>query len=258
MHQTGDDEADIGVAENIARALQIDVDKLVPDVVPLEHVRVLAQLQGVINFLVDDLLPPSMRQVGGYVSSHAGPSRVMVSHTHTHLCVGCSLLRQYDSELNLAVDTDELALVLSPQTLRGRPSHGTFRIPLSDDGQPDSPTSAQFRPLETAESNLEDVLASGVLQQAVAAARATAKSKQGRSFHRRGRSDGTASTSSDNEIMDDAARALVAKVRWHARPAMRCSARAHWRRGPWCGCVWTVLDCTDHVHLRVWRREWPA
>ena len=61
--QTGDDEDDIAVAENIARALQIDIDKLVPDAVPAEHVRALAQLQGVINFLVDDLLPADLRRV---------------------------------------------------------------------------------------------------------------------------------------------------------------------------------------------------
>ena len=79
--QTGDDEDDIAVAENIARALQIDIDKLVPDAVPAEHVRALAQLQGVINFLVDDLLPADLRRVRGAAPP---PSPAVLAATTGH------------------------------------------------------------------------------------------------------------------------------------------------------------------------------
>ena len=155
------------------------------------------------------------------------------------------LLRvQYDSELNVEVDAEELALVVSPRKLRGRPSHGTFRIPLEDDEE-ESPTSAQFRPLNTSDSNLEDVLASGVLQKAVAAARATSKLKQAASHKRNRSSDDQASvTSADASLMDDTARALVTKVRAIVSSAGMTQ----------CGPDPTLIDAAAMSHTSTGRR----
>lgn len=55
--QRADNEEDVTRAEEVCKALHLDIDSLVPDEIPVAHTRVLAESQGVANSLVEELLP---------------------------------------------------------------------------------------------------------------------------------------------------------------------------------------------------------
>lgn len=63
--QHGENEADVLLGEAIARGLQINVDMLVAEEVSQADAHVLAEAQGVTNFLVDSLLSPTVAAVSG-------------------------------------------------------------------------------------------------------------------------------------------------------------------------------------------------